>query len=44
MATEHEDWIVEAFAGLNARDITTLHRLLGKVKAHTQAQAILETE
>jgi DNA-binding MarR family transcriptional regulator len=36
MAQQHEQWIVEAFAGLGARDITTLHRLLGKVKQHTQ--------
>jgi DNA-binding MarR family transcriptional regulator len=34
MARQHEDWIVEAFAGLNEKDIATLHRLLGKVKDH----------
>jgi DNA-binding MarR family transcriptional regulator len=33
MATQHESWIVEAFSGLSERDIATLHRLLGKVKA-----------
>ena len=36
MAHQHEQWIVEAFATLGERDITTLHRLLGKVKEHTQ--------
>lgn len=34
MARQHERWIVEAFEGLNPREIDTLHRLLGKVKAH----------
>jgi len=34
MARQHEDWIVEAFAGLSERDVATLHRLLGKVKQH----------
>lgn len=34
MARQHERWIVEAFEGLNARELDTLHRLLGKVKAH----------
>ena len=37
MAQAHEQWIVEAFSALNERDIATLHRLLGKVKQHTQA-------
>lgn len=32
MATQHENWIVQAFAGLNAKDITALHSLLGQVK------------
>ncbi len=36
MAQEHEQWIVDAFSGLAERDIATLHRLLGKVKAHAQ--------
>ncbi len=36
MAHAHEDWVVEAFAGLSSRDITTLHRLLGKVKQHVR--------
>ena len=34
MARQHEVWIVEAFAGLTGKEIATLHRLLGKVKAH----------
>lgn len=37
MAREHEQWIVEAFKPLNARDMATLHRLLGKVKQHHQS-------
>ena len=36
MALQHEAWIVEAFGGLTEKEIATLHRLLGKVKAHTQ--------
>ena len=36
MAHAHEGWVVDAFAGLNAREVATLHRLLGKVKQHTQ--------
>jgi DNA-binding MarR family transcriptional regulator len=32
MARQHEGWIVEAFGGLNDKDIATLHKLLGKVK------------
>jgi DNA-binding MarR family transcriptional regulator len=39
MAQQHEAWIVEAFAGLNDKEVATLHRLLGKVKAHTQNAA-----
>ncbi len=34
MAQQHEQWIVEAFDGLSARDLDSLHRLLGKVKQH----------
>ncbi|HEX7888916.1 MAG TPA: MarR family transcriptional regulator [Ramlibacter sp.] len=41
MARQHEGWIVEAFAGLNEKDLATLHRLLGKVK--DQALARQET-
>ena len=37
MARQHEDWIVEAFSGLTEKDLGTLHRLLGKVKAHATA-------
>ena len=32
MAHEHEAWIVAAFEDLSARELTTLHRLLDKVK------------
>jgi DNA-binding MarR family transcriptional regulator len=39
MARQHESWIVEAFAGLSDKDVSTLHRLLGKVKQHATAQA-----
>ena len=35
MARAHESWVVHAFAGLKAAEISTLHRLLGKVKQHT---------
>lgn len=34
MATAHEAWVVDAFSGLNDKDIATLYRLLGKVKEH----------
>ncbi|WP_440106735.1 MarR family winged helix-turn-helix transcriptional regulator [Acidovorax sp. BL-A-41-H1] len=45
MARQHEQWIVEAFAALGKRDITTLYRLLGKVKEHAQQHGLnpLET-
>jgi DNA-binding MarR family transcriptional regulator len=43
MARQHEAWIVEAFGGLTEKEIAILHRLLGKVKAHTQTQTSLET-
>ncbi len=36
MALAHEAWVVEAFGGLSEREIDTLHRLLGKVKQHSQ--------
>ena len=39
MATQHESWIVDAFAGLSDKDIATLHRLLGKVKDHARTRA-----
>ncbi|WP_213958247.1 MULTISPECIES: MarR family winged helix-turn-helix transcriptional regulator [unclassified Variovorax] len=35
MAQKHEAWIVDAFAGLNAKEIAQLHKLLGKVKQTT---------
>ena len=35
MAQQHEDWIVEAFAGLSSKEIAQLHKLLGKVKQTT---------
>jgi DNA-binding MarR family transcriptional regulator len=44
MAHRHEDWIVDAFAALSEREIATLHRLLGKVKAHTQQSTHPHTE
>lgn len=34
MAAAHEQWIVEAFAGLAPGEIGALHQLLGKVKQH----------
>ncbi len=34
MAAQHEQWIVEAFDGLSAKDLDSLHKLLGKVKQH----------
>lgn len=34
MAAAHENWIVEAFAGLDLQEVRTLHELLGKVKQH----------
>lgn len=37
MASEHERWIVEAFASLGEKDIATLYRLLGKVKDAARA-------
>jgi DNA-binding MarR family transcriptional regulator len=38
MAHQHESWIVEAFAGLSGKDLSTLHRLLGKVKDHARTR------
>ena len=38
MAQQHEAWIVDAFAALNAKEIAQLHRLLGKVKQHSHQQ------
>ena len=39
MAQEHEQWILSAFSALSDKDISTLHRLLGKVKEHAQSTA-----
>src|SRR5688500_11735725 len=39
MASQHESWIVDAFAGLSDKDIATLHKLLGKVKDHARTRA-----
>ncbi len=36
MAHQHEQWIVDAFSGLSGKDISALHKLLGKAKAHAQ--------
>ena len=33
LARQHEGWIVQALAGLGEKDITALHKLLGRVKA-----------
>ncbi|KRC27836.1 MarR family winged helix-turn-helix transcriptional regulator [Acidovorax sp. Root217] len=44
MARQHEQWIVEAFASLGERDIATLHRLLGRVKEHTQQHPVETAE
>jgi DNA-binding MarR family transcriptional regulator len=43
MAQQHEDWIVEAFSGLGGKEIAQLHKLLGKVKQHSQ-NPLVETE
>jgi DNA-binding MarR family transcriptional regulator len=39
MAHQHENWIVDAFSGLSEKDISTLHKLLGKVKDHARLRA-----
>jgi DNA-binding MarR family transcriptional regulator len=39
MASQHEGWIVDAFAGLSDKDVATLHKLLGKVKDHARTRA-----
>ena len=36
MAVAHENWIVQAFAGLDAKEINALHSLLGQVKKGIQ--------
>jgi len=42
MAQQHEVWILGAFASLTAKDVSTLHKLLGKVKSHVSTD-FLET-
>jgi len=44
MAHQHEGWIVDAFAGLSAPEINTLHTLLGQVKAQAQLKNNAPTE
>ena len=39
MAAQHEHWVVDAFSNLSAKELATLHRLLGKVKDHARAAA-----
>jgi DNA-binding MarR family transcriptional regulator len=39
MAGQHEHWIVGAFSNLTARELATLHKLLGKVKDHARSAA-----
>ena len=36
MAHDHEDWIIESFEGLSAKEVTQLHALLAKVKSHVK--------
>ena len=38
MAHAHEAWVVDAFDELSEREQETLHRLLGKVKQHSQTR------
>jgi DNA-binding MarR family transcriptional regulator len=45
MAQQHERWVVEAFEGLQPRELDQLHKLLGKVKLHQLAiNARLDTD
>ena len=34
MAVQHEQWIVQAFEGLGAKELDSLYKLLGKLKQH----------
>lgn len=43
MAREHEGWIMQAFSGLTPKDMTQLHKLLGRIKV-TAAQLSLPSE
>lgn len=38
MARQHEEWIVDAFAALTAKEAASLYRLLGKVKERARSQ------
>ncbi len=40
MAAVHEGWIVDALAALSEREVATLHKLLGKVKQHMNANEV----
>ena len=42
MAQQHEGWIVDAFAGLTTKEIAQLHKLLGKVKQHSNTPQEVE--
>ena len=44
MAHQHEAWVVDAFASLSEKEVSTLHRLLGKVKQHSLSQALATQE
>ena len=40
MAAVHEGWIVDALAGLSEREVSTLHKLLGKVKQNMNIKEV----
>ena len=40
MAAVHEGWIVDALAGLSEREVSTLHKLLGKVKQNMNTKEV----
>lgn len=42
MASAHENWIVDSFAGLTVREVEALHKLLGKVKQHMNKAEIAQ--
>ncbi|RZL64312.1 MAG: MarR family transcriptional regulator [Variovorax sp.] len=44
MAQQHEDWIVGAFASLSTKEIAQLHKLLGKVKQHSNTPQSITQE
>jgi DNA-binding MarR family transcriptional regulator len=43
MAREHEGWIADFFAGLDAEEIEQMMQLLGKLKASSRSAMIRET-